>query len=393
MTANKGFDAVVVGAGPAGSSAAFHLAKAGKKVLIIEKDREVGRNVLCAEGISRKFYEMVKPEKGIASEIRKIRIKVEDEIDFQVYSTKPFGYILERKIFDRLLYERAVESGATPIVGARFVDLKSTNDGYRVIALYKGREVEFVTEWVIGADGPAYGVGLKAGFQNEFEREVVHYCSQVFLFHPEIQADTIVFFYSHELTPGGYAWVFPKSTGFANVGLGVNSSWEDAENNLNAFLNRYYPEGKILGYLRGVVPSGGIDGQLVKNRILLTGDAAKLADPMSGGGIANAYISGDLAALAILNNDPRLYPRMIKKNLGRDYHISSTIRKIFYSMSHDELIGIFKDLERSLNGANIGEIDAVSALKLVAKVSPKLAVVLANFGGKALYEFIRDVIS
>lgn len=387
------YDVVVVGAGPAGSSAAFHLAKAGERVLILEKDREVGRNILCAEGASRAFLEMVKPEKGVANEIRKIRIKVEDTIDFEVFSTKPFGYILERRIFDRMLFERAVESGAIPLMGARFVDLKREDTGCRIIAQVKGKEVEFMTDWVVGADGPGSGVGQKAGLKSGMKRNITHHCSQVFLYHPDIRANTIVFYYLSEITPGGYAWVFPKSNGFANVGLGVNTSWEDAERNLEVFLQRYYPAGKILGYLKGVVPSATIDNKHAVDNVLLTGDAGRLADPMSGGGIANAYISGELAAHSILEKNQDLYDTLLKKRLGRDHEISWIVRRVFYSLSYDERILIFSDLQDSLNGRDIGEIDAVSALKLVLKVSPRLVSMLFNKGGKAVYEFVREVIS
>lgn len=196
-----------------------------------------------------------------------------------------------------------------------------------------------------------------------------------------------------EITPGGYAWVFPKSNGFANVGLGVNTSWEDAERNLEVFLQRYYPAGKILGYLKGVVPSATIDNKHAVDNVLLTGDAGRLADPMSGGGIANAYISGELAAHSILEKNQDLYDTLLKKRLGRDHEISWIVRRVFYSLSYDERILIFSDLQDSLNGRDIGEIDAVSALKLVLKVSPRLVSMLFSKGGKAVYEFVREVIS
>lgn len=383
------FDVIVVGAGPAGSSAAESLAAKGKRVLVVEKDREIGRNILCAEGISRRFSEMVKPGSSIATEIRKIRLIVEDQIDFTVYSDIPFGYILERRIFDRLLFERALEKGAIPLVNAKFVNLEKTNGVFRVTILEKGQYREYSCNWVIGADGPGSSVGKKAGLDVEVKKGFVHYCYQVYLFDPSIEGDTIVFYYSAELTPGGYAWVFPKKKGFANVGIGVETSWEEAEYNLKLFLEKYFPQGKIGGFLRGIVPFGGLAMQMSKDNVILVGDAGRLADPMSGGGIANAYISGKLAAEAVDKNDANSYGKMLEDAIGKDYRVSSIVKKIFYSLDKKELIGIFGDLKRALEGKKIEDLTTLNALKLVVTASPKILQILLTHGGTFLNELIR----
>lgn len=387
------YDVIVVGGGPAGSSTAYHLAGQGRKVLIVEKDREVGRNILCAEGISKGFHDLVKPERGVASEIKKIRIIVEDEVDFTVLSKSSFGFVLERKIFDRLLFERAVEKGAVPLINSRFFDLKKDGDYYRVFVNQGGQTQEFLSRYVVGADGPGSGVGLKAGIRTELKEGFVHYCSQVYLFDESIEADTILFYFSERLTPGGYGWVFPKRKGFANVGVGVDNSWSSAEIGLTLFLEKYFPKGKILGSLKGVVPWGGLEEEVYKDGVFLVGDAGRLADPMSGGGIANAYISGKIAAESIIEGNPESYSDRLKKILGRDYQISTLVKKVFYSLKREELVEVFKDLSKNLNGQYLEDINAVSALKLVLSVSPRLFGVLLSHGGIKINEFIRKIVS
>ncbi|MEO0286238.1 MAG: NAD(P)/FAD-dependent oxidoreductase [candidate division WOR-3 bacterium] len=393
MIQSNSFDVIVVGAGPAGSSAAYELARSGKSVLIIEKDREVGRNVLCAEGISKNFFEIVKPEKGVATKITRIGIHIEDKVGFYVHSSSVFGYVLERKIFDRHLFERAVSSGAEPFLGARFVDLSKEDEIYKVTVQYKEERVSFFAPAVIGADGPGSGVGLRAGFELERSNLLTHYCAQVYLYHPAIDAETIEFYYSRILTPGGYAWVFPKDKGFANVGLGVTSGFKEAEENLRSFLNRYFPGGRVCGFLRGVVPSGGLDLKLEKDNVFLVGDAGRLADPMSGGGIANAYLSGKLAAESILSGNSIKYQQLLEKKLKKDYLISKTVRDVFYNLDESELTSIFAEIKNSIGGKNLEEVNPLSALKILLKVSPSAFSHLLKRGGKFFHEFIREIVS
>lgn len=393
MNPNKVFDVIVVGAGPAGSSAARELARLSKDVLIVEKDREVGRNILCAEGISRNFYEIVRPEKGVATVIKHIGIHVEGKVNFYIHSRSGFGFILERKIFDRHLFERAVRAGAEPLVGARFVGLEKDGELYKITVQFKSEILNLYGKTVVGADGPGSGVGQKAGFIFQGDDLVTHYCAQVYLYHDSIDAETIEFYYDSNITPGGYAWVFPKDRGFANVGLGVTTGWEQAEKGLKLFLEKYFPRSKVCGFLKGVVPSGGMEFELEKDGVFLVGDAARLADPMSGGGIANAYISGRLVAEAINSGKRNRYKELLKSHLGKDYQISKVVRRVFYGLSTDELVSIFGEMKKALQDKEIEELSPGRALSVALKASPKIFPHLLSAGGRFLNEFVREIIS
>ncbi|MGB9910836.1 MAG: geranylgeranyl reductase family protein [Candidatus Hydrothermia bacterium] len=392
MNLNKVFDVIVIGAGPAGSSAAQELARSSKDVLIVEKDREVGRNVLCAEGISKNFYEIVRPEKGVATIIKHIGIHVEGKINFYIHSRSGFGFILERKIFDRHLFERAVKAGAETLIGARFMDLEKDGELYKIAVQFKSEILHLYGKSIVGADGPGSGVGQKAGFDFQGNDLVTHYCAQVYLYHDLIDPETIEFYYDSNITPGGYAWVFPKDKGFANVGLGVTTGWEQAEKGLKMFLEKYFPEGKVCGFLKGVVPSGGMEFELEKDGVFLVGDAARLADPMSGGGIANAYISGRLAAEAINSGKRNKYNELLKSHLGRDYHISKIVRKIFYDLSTEELVSIFGEIKKGLQDKEIEALNPGTALTIVLRASPRVFSYLLSRGGRFLNEFVREII-
>jgi len=385
------YDLVIVGAGPAGSSAALTASSRGLKILIVEKQREVGRNVLCAEGVSSNFLNLVKPEKGVASIVYRAGLIFENGESIFIKKEDGVGAVLERKIFDRLLFERAVEKGAEPLVGTSLVHIQNEGKYYRITLEGKNGKMNVYTENIIGADGPASRVALLSGIENS--PTIVHYCSQVYLHHPEIDGKTVLFYFGKNLAPGGYAWVFPKGDGYANVGIGTTDPGDASWNYLKRFLDKYYKGGKILGFLRGTVPSGGLDLEFQRDRILLTGDAARFADPLSGGGIDNAYLSGNAASLSIAEDKPEKYKKRIKDILEKDYRLSLLARQIIYSMDESELEILAQELKRVFHEKSLTEIKSFNIVKMIFSTSPTLWGLIIKKGGLDIAKTIHKVVS
>ena len=109
-----------------------------------------------------------------------------------------------------------------------------------------------------------------------------------------------LYYLGTDLAPGGYAWVFPKGEHRANVGLGVQADLAQASamEYLERFIDQHseLDRGSPVTLIVGSVPVGIARGSIVTDGLMLVGDAARQADPLTGGGIANAMLAGRLAA-------------------------------------------------------------------------------------------------
>jgi len=298
------YDVIVVGAGPAGSIAAKTIAELGLDVLVLEKRQEIGSPVRCAEGISsqilHKFFAKLKPE-WISQEIHGGRIFSPNETPV-VLNVPNAGYVLERKIFDRGLAEQAALAGAEILVKARVTNVLKNNgkvDG--VIFRHFKKEYSIQSKVVIAADGIESQIGRWAGIDSTHKPQDIDTCAQYIMANIDIKPYYCDFYLGQEVAPRGYAWIFPKGENIANVGLGIGGNISDtngklAINYLNRFVSRKFPNGSILAQIAGCVPVGGSLEKFVADGIMLVGDAAHHGDPISGGGIANAMISGKIAA-------------------------------------------------------------------------------------------------
>ncbi len=153
---------------------------------------------------------------------------------------------------------------------------------------------------MIGADGVESRVGHWAGLTSLLRQEDRLVCAQFMLAGVEVDPNRCYYYLGEELAPGGYAWVFPKGEGKANVGIGVQADLAvmPALEYLHRFIARYpfLQQGSPVTLIIGNVPVGIASNDLTSHGLMLVGDAARQADPLTGGGIANAMIAGRLAA-------------------------------------------------------------------------------------------------
>lgn len=300
------YDVVVVGAGPAGSTCARYLAKAGLSVLMLEKDRDVGMPVRCGEAVSTTSLEQIVDidPRWIAATIKRFRLVAPDgrmvEPDLGGY-----GYVLERRIFDYDLARLAGEDGAEILTKAYVKALLPGNGIWPGVSFeWKGEPREVRTRVIVGADGVESRVGKWAGIDTTTHMRDMECCAQMTLSNIDLEDDVCEFYFGEHVAPMGYLWVFPKGNRMANVGLGISgmaAKKRSPISYLKEFVERRYPNAGILTTVAGGVPCAHTLDRLVQGNVVLIGDAAHQVNPMSGGGITSGMIGGKLAAQAIVD--------------------------------------------------------------------------------------------
>ena len=287
------YDVAIIGAGPAGSTAAKGLAQAGLKVLLVDQRLNIGEKVQCAEFVPRMITRYAPMRRmDIAQPIDGIQTWIQGHL---VHTLKAPGYILHRKHWDKQLAAIAVAAGAHMISGARALDWQN----HSMLTLGSGNNRQLVTcQWLIGCDGPRSIVSKWLGNQNQPTSVALQYEMALSkpMNHVAVYFDPRYF--------GGYAWVFPKGDR-ANVGIGIHSAHT---NKIKQLLNLFcqdlmaqhvLPDAVVYSKTAGRIPCGGLVECLAAGNLLVAGDAAGCTHPVTGGGIFNAVVSGQLAAESI----------------------------------------------------------------------------------------------
>ncbi|WP_406659726.1 NAD(P)/FAD-dependent oxidoreductase [Methanolobus sp. ZRKC3] len=380
------YDVIVIGAGPGGSIAAKNAAEKGLDVLLIEKRQEIGDPVRCAEGVSKIWLRKhIEPDhRWISADLKGSRIFSPDgtmvEMSEEIAGAE-VGYVLERKIFDRALAHESAKAGADVFVKTRATGL-IIEDGFVRGAkiMHMGEEQDVRAKIVIGADGVESKVGRWAGINTSLKPNDIETCAQFLMSGTGIDQDYCHFYIGNDIAPSGYIWLFPKGNGMANVGIGIigsKSGEKHAIDYLRDFVEKSYPDAKILEIDVGGVPVSGTIERTIKNGLMLVGDAARQSDPITGGGIINAMeagkIAGEVAYEAISKNDVSVkmleeYEKRWRSTLGIEIDNSLIVKDIFVKFTDAE----FDSLAHSLKGVNFSTMSLLDLLYALFKANKKL---------------------
>jgi digeranylgeranylglycerophospholipid reductase len=296
-------DLLVVGAGPAGSVAALEACRSAPAldVVLLERDRAVGTPVRCAEGVGDAgLREFADPAGApwVARKITRVIFLAPDDTEVKV-AERDVGWILDRTRFDAFLAAQAGAAGAELLVGTEASGMVREPDGRWAVSVRgPGGPTTYRARVVIGADGVETMVGRWAGLDTRVPARDMESCAQYVVQGIEFDPDAIYLQFGEDIAPGGYAWLFPKAEGIANVGLGVVALKADGRNArqyLDSWIARRYPRGARTGYTVGGVIVHTTIKQTYGDGVLVSGDAAHMINPLSGGGIVNAMKAGRLA--------------------------------------------------------------------------------------------------
>ena len=296
-------DVLVVGAGPAGAVAAWQAKLAGPEldVVLLERDRAVGSPVRWAEGVGDAgLREFVNPDGAdwVSRKITDVIFEAPDDTQV-VLANSGLGWVLDRTRFDAFLAAQAPAAGAAVLVGAEATAMSRNGDQrWQVRVKQRGTEETYRARVVVGADGVETMVGRWAGLETRVPARDMESCAQYVLQGIDFNPDAIYLQFSNAIAPGGYAWIFPKGVGVANVGLGIvalRSDGRNAQQYLDAWVARRFPNGARTGYTVGGVIVHTTIKKTYGDGVMIAGDAAHMINPLSGGGINNAMKAGRLA--------------------------------------------------------------------------------------------------
>jgi geranylgeranyl reductase family protein len=328
------YKVVVIGSGPAGALAALELAKSNISVAILDK-ASLPRYKTCGGGLvyrGRKLLDF-DLESVIEREFNSITIAyTEVNICFKVKRDVPIVSMVMRDKFDNFLIEKAVKNGAVLHDITKVTNI--TFDSSKL--LISTTKQDFTADFIIAADGALSPTAKLMGWKDSrhlipaLEYEVTVSNSDFKKFSKELRFDL-------DAIPQGYGWIFPKKN---HLSIGVASAIRGKKD-----LKKYYKKyleflgiNEVLNEERhgAQIPLTPRKEGFFKNNVLLVGDAAGFADPVTAEGISNAMYSGKLAAAAIIDGKlnssevAHLYQNKLEEKLLPELKTGRILAEVFY---------------------------------------------------------------
>jgi geranylgeranyl reductase family protein len=318
-------DVLVVGAGPAGSSAAMQLARGGACVVLADKAR-FPRDKPCGGGLTGRALKRipVDPAPVVERDVDRFELRLRYGSRFARTHTEPLIRMTQRRRLDAFLADHAAAAGADFRDGAR-VDVLELDD-VGVTARVGADTVR--ADVLVGADGANGVVARVAGVGEAIVRGVALEGNvPLDALAGDLERTAVI---ELAVLPGGYGWVFPKGD-HANLGVG---GWGSEGPRLRHHLGRLaVAHGLTLDALTGLrghrLPMRRLGTPAGAGRVLLVGDAAGLVDPLSGDGMYEAFVSARLAADAILDGDLDGYTAALAGALDRHAAASWAAKRAF----------------------------------------------------------------
>ena len=330
-------DVVIVGAGPAGAVLAYELARRGVDVLVLEKER-LPRYKCCAGGVTTKAAKLVDFDfsEVVEDTVSQVDITLNLGTPYSGQHSEPLMYTVMRDAFDHLLVKHAQQRGAALIDGQRVARVQMRGGWVEVST----PENTFRARIVAGADGAYSVVARELGIVRSTD------CVMGVESETPMDEESLTTWRSRaqmELgyISGGYGWVFPKRH-HLSVGAGcVTSRARHLRTRHSEFLASLGADShSVLRSSSHLIPTC-TKGRLVwQDRALLLGDAAGLADPLTGEGIHNAILSAQLAApviqdlLAHEKAGLEAYQHSIEERIISELKIARVLSKLFIRFPH-----------------------------------------------------------
>jgi digeranylgeranylglycerophospholipid reductase len=257
------------------------------------------------------------------------------------------SYIIDREKFDAEIVQDAIEAGAVYQNNFAVQTLSRCGDGTYDC---KSSDRTVNGRCIILAEGVESRLARQCGWDTALTMSDIETCAFARVISPFIEKEVCFFYTGSQFSPGGYAWVFPRGAGEANAGLGICGSNSDpgkAKVLLETFIDKEFPASKVSHLHCGAVPVARWLRPLVRENVMIVGDAARQVNCLSGGGIgyslyagktagtfAGQAISGSSVDYSIL----RKYEKEWKKNFGKQQDRSYSLKKFLLKYGNDQFL-------------------------------------------------------
>jgi digeranylgeranylglycerophospholipid reductase len=362
LVLDRMLDALVVGAGPAGSRVAREIADAGLDVVVIEEHGEVGVPCHCSGLVTERTLDLADVGSDIVvNVIRGASVTAHGTKCYTLGGGRPYASVIDRVAMDRRLATQAVEAGAELRLRTRYERHESATGaagrpGHLEVHVTAGGAPGIIrTRLLVGCDGARSKV---ARFVRPERRPVgvISGLGALATFDPTEPQDHVQIYLDRDAAPGWFGWTIPLADGTARLGTGSGSGVRAIESfrQLQLRFPDSFGASEVLSHTGGSIPLWE-PGPMVADRVMLVGDAARQVKPTSGGGIYQALfaaqLAGSVGARALERDelsaaDLRDYEVRWKRGMQGELLRQRDLRRAFVALDGGDIGRILKVLDR-----------------------------------------------